>query len=262
MKPIKPLGRKAYGHIPHIDGSRMGPADKKCNPGHQRIATEKARDGNDLIIVQEKIDGSNCSVAMLEDRSIVALTRSGYAAHSSPYRQHHIFGYWVQQEKERFESVLSPGERICGEWLMVAHGTRYNLRHEPFVIFDIMAQDRRHPFLEVMRRSAIAGFVMPRLLHIGGPLKLEQALKRLDPEYHGAVDPIEGLVWRIERSGEVDTLLKYVRPDKQDGQYLDQEMVNPGFWHWSGLSSLQTDADISAEKSALTALARDQWGGE
>jgi hypothetical protein len=27
-KPHKPLGKKAYGSIPHLPGSRRGPADK------------------------------------------------------------------------------------------------------------------------------------------------------------------------------------------------------------------------------------------
>lgn len=47
----KPLGRKNYGSIPHLPCSRMGPADHACHPGQQTIATEKARDRHDIIIV-------------------------------------------------------------------------------------------------------------------------------------------------------------------------------------------------------------------
>ncbi len=55
-----------------------------------------------------------------------------------------------------------------------------------------------------------------------------------DGGFHGALDPVEGAVWRVERnalvnpgrSGErcpvVDFLAKYVRPDKIDGCYLPE----------------------------------------
>ena len=33
MKNTKPLGHKAYGHIPHLQGSRMTPMDKHCELG-------------------------------------------------------------------------------------------------------------------------------------------------------------------------------------------------------------------------------------
>ena len=90
----KPLGRKSYGSIPHLPGSRVGPADHHCSEGQARIATEKKRDKHDIIIVQEKLDGSNVGVAKIEG-DIVAITRSGYTAISSPYKQHHVFHYFV-----------------------------------------------------------------------------------------------------------------------------------------------------------------------
>jgi len=55
----KPLGRKSYGSIPHLPGSRLGPGDYHAHEGQARIATEKARDKHDKIYVQEKLDGSN-----------------------------------------------------------------------------------------------------------------------------------------------------------------------------------------------------------
>ena len=50
MSAFKPIG-KAYGHIPHLPTSRMGPADKHCHEGQSRICTEKVRDRHDEIIV-------------------------------------------------------------------------------------------------------------------------------------------------------------------------------------------------------------------
>jgi hypothetical protein len=133
----KPLGGKSYGHIAHLPGSRMGPGDHKCHEGQKHIATEKPRDRHDLVIVQEKLDGSNVAVARL-DGMLFPLSRAGYLAGSSPYEQHWRFAEWVYANQDRFMLVLQNGERLCGEWLMQAHGTRYSLKHEPFVAFDLM----------------------------------------------------------------------------------------------------------------------------
>ena len=90
-----------------------------------------------MIIVQEKLDGSNVAIAKI-DNKIVALTRAGYLATSSPFQQHHYFGRWVEENEKRFFELLREKERLSGEWLALAHGTRYELKHEPFVAFDLI----------------------------------------------------------------------------------------------------------------------------
>ncbi|MEO6436802.1 MAG: RNA ligase family protein, partial [Tepidisphaeraceae bacterium] len=149
-KFVKPLGIKAYGSICHLPGSRLGPGDHKLNPGQARILTAIPRDRHDVIIVQEKLDGSNVAVARVGG-ALVAIGRAGYPAISSKYEQHQLFAHWVNANLHRFE-FLDEGERLCGEWLAQAHGTRYALTHEPFVPFDLMRGAERAPFEEFRRR--------------------------------------------------------------------------------------------------------------
>ena len=228
---IKPLGHKSYGTIPHLSGSRLGPSDRKAEAGQERIATKQARDWRDLVIVQEKLDGSNCAVAK-HDGQILALTRAGYEAHTSPYEQHHRFADYVRQRKSRFDAALAEGERLAGEWLALAHGTRYDLPHEPFVVFDIMREGhRRATYLEVFERCIRADLTMPRLIHLGQPMSIKNVLKYLEPSGHGALDPVEGAVWRVERDGRVDFLVKYVRPGKVDGKFLPEVSGEAAVWN-------------------------------
>jgi hypothetical protein len=229
----KPLKKKIYGSIPHLPDSRLGPSDKQANPGHVRIATKLRRDRHDLVIVSEKLDGSNVGVAKLWDGSLVPLTRSGYEATSSPYRQHQYWAVWVWEQSERFDSLLTPGEWCVGEWCIQAHSTRYVFEKEPFFLFDIFRKEKRIIYSELcVRNEAVSvPFEVPRAYSLadGGPVSLELALKWLGEEpygVHGAVDLIEGFVWRIERKGEVDFLTKYVRPDKVDGLYLPETSVS------------------------------------
>lgn len=226
----KPLGRKAYGSIPHLPNSRMGPSDKSCHEGQARIATEKPRDKRDRIIVQEKLDGSCCAVANV-DGQVVPLGRAGYRAETSPFEQHHLFADWVMRRQELFLDLLRPGERLVGEWLAQAHSTRYRLEHEPFVVFDLMVGTERATYDEMMDR---VGERLPRPAPAGlGAMSVEDALFALGPYgMHGATDPIEGAVWRVERDGRVDFLVKYVRPDKQDGVFLPEVSGSEAVWNW------------------------------
>jgi hypothetical protein len=83
---MKPLGHKSYGSIGHLHGSRIGPGDHMVHEGQSKIATKKLRDKHDTVIVQEKLDGSNVSIARI-DGVITPLQRKGYLAISSPYLQ-------------------------------------------------------------------------------------------------------------------------------------------------------------------------------
>lgn len=230
MKRDKPLGYKSYGSIPHLPYSRMGASDHKCEQGQADIALKKKRDRHDLIIVQEKLDGGNVGIAKLNG-NIIALGRSGYLAETSPFEQHHYFAKWVQHNRRRFDELLKDGERVCGEWLLQACGTIYNLPHEPFVAFDIMIGQTRLNYHDFLIRILPFGFTIPRLIHIGDSFRLEEALKAIETSGHGAEEGVEGAIWRVERKKKVDFLVKYVRPDKIDGKYLPEISGKPPIWN-------------------------------
>lgn len=222
QKSVKPLGSKAYGSIPHLPSSRLGPGDYHCHEGQAKIATEKTRDRHDIVIVQEKLDGSCVAVARINGE-VKALTRAGYLAKDSPYEQHHKFADWVSVNADRFLRLLKDGERVVGEWLLQAHGTRYKLPHEPFVPFDILQDKTRLAYAFFESRVISASFTIPSLLHIGGAFPVAEACDKIKVSGHGAIDPVEGAIWRVERQGKVDFLAKYVHHFKQDGCYLPEK---------------------------------------
>lgn len=228
---MKPLGYKNYGSIGHLPNSRLGEGDYHVHEGQSRICQEKARDYHDIIIVTEKLDGSNTGVARVNGK-IVALGRAGYLAQSSKFKMHQLFADWVRWNEERF-FWLKEGQRIVGEWLAQAHGTIYNLPHEPWVVFDLMTGQERTPYLDFLRIVSQGNFITPALISYGNPVSVEWCLKRLNPKYHGAIDPIEGFVYRVERHGNVDFLAKYVRHEKIDGKYLPGCSTFEGKEHWN-----------------------------
>lgn len=227
---IKPLGKKAYGSIPHLPGSRLGIGDYHISPGQAVIATEKKRDKHDVIIVQEKLDGSNVAAAKIQNE-ILALTKAGYLAETSPFQQHYFFALWVKENEKRFFDLLNEGERISGEWLALAHGTRYELKHEPFVPFDLITGAERVNYKTFINRTKAFDFTPPQLISIGDPFSLAAMLACIEVSGHGAIDEVEGAIWRVERKEKVDFLAKYVRHYKQDGKYFSEVTGNGDVWN-------------------------------
>jgi ATP-dependent RNA circularization protein (DNA/RNA ligase family) len=219
---MKPLGQKSYGSIPHLSNSKLGPGDYHCHEGQERIATVKARDKHDIVIVQEKLDGGNVGICKVNGK-IHAITRAGYLATTSQYETHFVFDKWVKDNYKRFNALLKEGERACGEWLYHAVGTRYKLPHEPFVAFDLILGNKRESLFTASKRLCEHGFTMPYTIHVGDAISVDNALDILGIYgKHGALEPVEGLVYRVERKGQVDFLCKYVRNDKQNGIYFPE----------------------------------------
>ena len=226
----RPLGCKSYGRIPHLPGSRQNRDDIGLSGGQARILTEKARDSKDVIIVQQKLDGSNVGIAKV-DGVIVPLGRAGYRAETSPYEQHHHFAKWTHRNYAMFD-FLEEGERICGEWMGQAVGTVYDLPHLPFVPFDIMRNGYERAMYEELVDRVSGRLPLAQLLSNGPPLSVEDALAKLDPKAHGATEEVEGAVWRVERDGKFDFIAKFVKHEKVDGKYLPEISGNPSIWHW------------------------------
>ena len=108
-----------------------------------------------------------------------------------------------------------------------------------------MVDTERARYDELITRVKGGNFVTPTVIHRGGPLSIEAAMNKLNTYgFHGASDQVEGAVWRVERNelanpgknGErvwrVDFLVKYVRPDKEDGIYLPEISGRKPVWNW------------------------------
>lgn len=232
------LGFRAYGSTPHLPGSRMGPADHALHEGEARRCLSRARHPRDEVLVQEKLDGS-CVAAARVGAEVLALGRGGRLAEQSEFPVRRAWARWVAQQQERLLAVLEPGERLVGEWLALAHATRYALAHEPLVVFDLLrGPSTRLPYDQLCARVHPAGFVTPALVHRGAPLAIAEALERLGPlGRHGALDLVEGAVWRVERAPlagprSVQLVCKYVRPEKVDGALLPEATGGAPLWNW------------------------------
>lgn len=225
-----PLGRKAYFKIPHLPGSRTGPSDRVAPPELVRRCTVEARGGEE-VLVQEKLDGSCVAIAKVKGE-VLGLGREGWRASESQNPGRQKFAAWVTASVPLLDPLLREGEWIAGEWLALAHSTRYALAHAPFVAFDLFAADGTQQTFDALRARVEGTLALPHLIHRGGPLPVDEALMRLGTHgHHGAIDPVEGCVWRIERAGAVKSMAKVVRPEKVDGALLPENSGKPAVWN-------------------------------
>lgn len=210
-----------YPSIPHLPGSRAA-TDKVLQPAQARRFIDASFVSTDVVIVEEKLDGS-CVLVAREGDAIVALGREGGRAELSLNEGRRMFAAWVEANAARFREVLVDGERMAGEWLALAHGIRYDLPHEPFVVFDVFCKDERASREEVRWRTKRAKLVMAGLVHEGGPIAIEDAVKKLGRGFSGAREAPEGVVFRIERKGRVIDVAKWVRGEQSGRRALAGE---------------------------------------
>ena len=222
--------KKNYGSIPHLSTSKLEQqADKKISMNQELMLTKQARDWRDLIIVTEKIDGSNVGIVKING-TLYPISRKGYDTSISKQEQHRLFSKFVDNNLSKF-LWLPEGWRICGEWCVMAHGTIYDITDEsPFVAFDIF-NDENERLVYLSFRDICTNYLIPSvpLLHIGQPISLKNALKLSGKGLYGKPNKPEGIVYRIERNGKVDFLAKWVRHDKEDGKYMKDNIWNKGY---------------------------------
>lgn len=229
IKDLKVLEHRPYQSIGHFSKSRLGSADKHIDANTERHFLTDIPNQQCLVIVQEKLDGSNVSVVLHGDE-LIPMGRAGYRCQDSDQEQHRMFYDYVMKNEAAFMSMLRKNERIVGEWLALAHGTIYNGVKAPFVPFDIFtANNDRLPFLEFHKRVS-PWLDIPTVLHMGGSCSLGRA-ERLAKRLLGGRD-YEGFVYRLEEAGKFKAIAKYVRQDKVDGLYLDKEDPLYPRWNW------------------------------
>lgn len=225
----RPLGRKAYFKISHLPGSRTGRRDRTAPRELFERCLHAPRPGEE-VLVQEKLDGSCVAVARVAG-AVVALGREGTLASLSQNPARQMFAAWVEQRSALFSGLLRDDEWLVGEWLALAHSTRYDLRHEPFVVFDGFLRGEQWTF-DALSERLQGALPQPTLLHRGGALSIEAMLVKLGDGGHGAREAPEGAIWRLERQGRVVGMAKYVRRDKVDGALLPENSGRDAVWNW------------------------------
>lgn len=234
--PSRVLSYKTYNSIGHLPHSRTGTADSRISEQSAKQMLSELPNQQSLVIVQEKIDGSNVCVVR-HNGELITLGRSGFPCKDSNQEQHVMFDAWVNLNRDKFEKLLpNESDRVVGEWIALAHGTKYTIGVEgdyeqPFIAFDLFngANLRARSFIECTQRIYAAGLIMPKVIHIGGTCSVPRALRILNQTVGSHA---EGLVYRLEEAGVLKTIAKFVKHDKVDGLFMIDRESSEYIWNW------------------------------
>src|SRR5437667_7480478 len=152
-----------YPRTPHLEGSRYQPGDEDLGG----VAFELIRGRN--LVVEEKLDGSNCAISFSEAGELRLQSRGHYLMGGPRERQFSLLKSWCTRHRDAFWQVLGPRYIIYGEWMYAKHTIFYDALPHYFLEFDVLDRESS-VFLSTERRATLlAGLpiVSAPVLHAG-----------------------------------------------------------------------------------------------
>jgi RNA ligase len=207
-----------YPRTPHLFGSRGTDDDKHLGDA------ESARFlADELLIVEEKLDGTNVGLHFRGDGSMVLQCR-GHLITEGMHPQYDLFKQWAAVKRPVLEGMLEDRLILFGEWLYARHSIPYRRLPHYFFEFDIYDKEAG-AFLGLERRLSLlegTGLHTVPVIH-RGPLGRDRLSSLIGPSRFDSVfeNPLtgrtdglmEGLYLRTEADGVVTGRAKFVRPE-------------------------------------------------
>lgn len=224
-----------YPRTPHLFGSKGTDDDK-----HLSEAESVEFIGDESLIVEEKIDGTNVGIHFTSAGQMVLQCR-GHLITQGMHPQYDLFKQWTAVKCGVIEERLEDRFILFGEWLYARHSVHYRQLPHYFFEFDIYDKDEE-AFLSLEKRMSLiegSGIETVPVLHQGAIGKEELAElvgpSLFDSEFENPMtrrtdNLMEGLYLRTELAGSVTGRGKFVRPEfvekvKQSTHWQHQAMV-------------------------------------
>lgn len=119
------------------------------------------------VVVEEKIDGSQCGVAFKGGKPIF-YTKNRHLWGDDKTPSFNGAWKWIWENYEKIEKIPK-GLRICGEWVKVQHHIHYDKLPDWFVAFDVL-NERTGKLLNFEQKIKViedCDFAMIPLLEVG-----------------------------------------------------------------------------------------------
>lgn len=215
----KPFAKQIYGSIPYIPSSPTINSRKVIPLGQEYILTNKTQKYN--VYMQEKMDGSCVGVTKLNGE-ILALTRNGYLAKNSIYKQHNAFDLYVQNNMNTFKDLVNEGDFAIFEYIGVNHGTLYKYMKDPLYLIDYFIDKKRQSVLVTSKIARKYGFNTPITWYMAESIKAKEVYNALREELESkGLDYLpEGLIYRCEKEESFSFIAKWVRPNYEPLKYI------------------------------------------
>lgn len=194
-----------YPRTPHITGSRLQPGDEDL------VSVAMDALFPLPLVVEEKLDGSNCGVSFDTLGNLVLQSRGHVLTGGARERQFDLLKRWAGNHAAWLRERLGARYVMYGEWLFARHTIPYDELPHYFMEFDILDREADQFLSTERRRTLLAGgpVVSVPVLATGRNIDLSAHLGR---STCSSIEPMEGLYLKHEEKGQVQGRFKYVRP--------------------------------------------------
>lgn len=238
-----------YPRTHHIEGSRVQPGDEDLE------SVPFSKIAGRYLVVEEKVDGSNCGISFTPKGKLLLQSRGHYLAGGAREKHFALFKTWAHTYVNELREALKDRFIMYGEWLYAKHTLFYNHLPHYFMEFDIYDKVKEEFLSTESRRVILERLPFITLVPVlfEGKMKSLQELKSLMGPSHfikgnhlndlrkrclelsldkdrviRETDPsnqMEGLYIKVEEDGMVKERYKFVR-----AQFLDA--VSDSKTHW------------------------------
>lgn len=184
------------------------------------------------VYVQEKVDGANCGMAIVDDHPLIRgrqkFIKKGYLPKTTASKQFASVFNWWHTHKKRFEKLAREAGpvSIYGEWMKAQHGMVYDRLPDWFIAYDLYDYEKCQ-FLDTglaMQYLKDAGFATAPIIFSG---KIGE-LSELEPMVNGrtefsTTELREGLVVKPTDGEWTTHKFKMVRPGFKQGRLWNND---------------------------------------
>lgn len=195
-----------FPRIPHL-----APSPAASRADRVLDAASRRRFLTEPVLVEEKLDGANVSLAWREGTWRVG-TRGGEDTLDRGAVRPRLRD-WAWRHHDALRAALASGDTLYGEWLATPHALVYDALPDDLVVLDIRRADGA--FLRADDRDARsqgAGLTCPPRRFRGVLHTLDAVAALAGTSAFGRV-PMEGVVLRLEDDTQLLARAKWVRPD-------------------------------------------------
>jgi ATP-dependent RNA circularization protein (DNA/RNA ligase family) len=168
---------------------------------------------NDVVIVEEKVDGANVGLSVSSTGTLRAQNRGAYIERQTCHPQFKPLFRWLDAHQRELIEAIGPRRILFGEWCYAVHSVRYTKLPDWFLGFDVYDEDRDE-FWSAARRDEFIGAIgiskVPRVAL--GRFKVADIIRMLDTSQLGTSAP-EGVYVRRDAARRLIRRAKVVRPE-------------------------------------------------
>lgn len=209
--------------LPH--NANIGPDDIVASNDTTKILwTSKT------VNVQEKIDGANLGIAIVDGHPVLRnrdkFVKKGEQRKSAAATQFKSAWNWFYQNIDKFNAL--EGYSVYGEWLVAQHGLAYDALTDWFYVYDLLDQQTCQ-FLDpvvAMQKAKAAGFSTLDPIYTGELDGYDMLVELAQGESPYATGhKREGVVVKVTDGKYVSNIFKMVRADFVQGSLWNPQEI-------------------------------------